>query len=72
MLPFRSASRCDISEWVHYLAFPSAGTQLPKVACIFYFLPLLQERIRRDISEWMRYLRQSIGFDGWRFDYVKG
>ncbi|PRW34079.1 glycoside hydrolase isoform A [Chlorella sorokiniana] len=31
-----------------------------------------QERIRRDISEWMRYLRQSIGFDGWRFDYVKG
>ncbi|EFN55550.1 hypothetical protein CHLNCDRAFT_31136 [Chlorella variabilis] len=31
-----------------------------------------QERIRKDIAEWMRYLRNSIGFDGWRFDYVKG
>ena len=31
-----------------------------------------QERVRKDISEWMRYLRQSIGFDGWRFDFVKG
>ena len=30
-----------------------------------------QERVRRDLIEWMRYLRQSIGFDGWRFDYVK-
>lgn len=31
-----------------------------------------QERVRQDIVEWMRYLRNSIGFDGWRFDYVKG
>lgn len=31
-----------------------------------------QERVRKDISEWMRYLRNSIGFDGWRFDYTKG
>lgn len=31
-----------------------------------------QERVRQDISEWMRYLKNSIGFDGWRFDYVKG
>jgi alpha-amylase len=31
-----------------------------------------QERVRRDISEWMKYLRKSIGFDGWRFDFVKG
>lgn len=30
-----------------------------------------QERIRKDLAEWMRYLRNSIGFDGWRFDYVK-
>ena len=34
-------------------------------------LPALQERVRKDISEWLRYLRNSIGFDGWRFDYVK-
>lgn len=31
-----------------------------------------QERVRKDIIEWMRWLRNSIGFDGWRFDFVKG
>lgn len=31
-----------------------------------------QERLRKDIIEWMRYLRNSIGYDGWRFDFVKG
>jgi alpha-amylase len=30
-----------------------------------------QERVRKDIIEWMRYLRNSIGYDGWRFDFVK-
>jgi hypothetical protein len=41
-------------------------------ACPFPMLcPALQERVRKDISEWLRYLRNSIGFDGWRFDYVK-
>ena len=31
-----------------------------------------QEKVRKDIIEWMRWLRNSIGFDGWRFDFVKG
>ncbi|KDD74952.1 hypothetical protein H632_c966p0, partial [Helicosporidium sp. ATCC 50920] len=31
-----------------------------------------QERLRRDLTEWMSWLRHGIGFDGWRFDYVKG
>jgi len=31
-----------------------------------------QESIRKDIIEWLRYLRKSIGFDGWRFDFVRG
>lgn len=48
-------------------AMPTVAASLPCPAG-----HLAQERIRRDISEWMRYLRQSIGFDGWRFDYVKG
>lgn len=34
-------------------------------------LPTWQDEVRKDIVEWMRYLRNSIGFDGWRFDYVK-
>lgn len=26
----------------------------------------------QDIVQWMKYLRNSIGFDGWRFDFVRG
>jgi len=32
----------------------------------------VQERIQNDIIEWLRFLKQSIGFDGWRFDFVRG
>eukprot|EP00210_Caulerpa_lentillifera_P006145 g5872.t1 len=28
--------------------------------------------IRNDLINWLKFLRQSIGFDGWRFDFVKG
>lgn len=31
-----------------------------------------QERVREDLKKWLKWLRTSIGFDGWRFDYVKG
>eukprot|EP00201_Polytomella_parva_P006777 CAMPEP_0175085634 /NCGR_PEP_ID=MMETSP0052_2-20121109/28778_1 /TAXON_ID=51329 ORGANISM="Polytomella parva, Strain SAG 63-3" /NCGR_SAMPLE_ID=MMETSP0052_2 /ASSEMBLY_ACC=CAM_ASM_000194 /LENGTH=746 /DNA_ID=CAMNT_0016357679 /DNA_START=151 /DNA_END=2387 /DNA_ORIENTATION=- len=31
-----------------------------------------QERIRKDLIEWLRFLRHAIGFDGWRFDFVRG
>lgn len=30
-----------------------------------------QDKIRRDIIEWLLWLRNSIGFAGWRFDFVK-
>lgn len=32
----------------------------------------MQEKIREDIIEWLRFLKNSIGFDGWRFDFVRG
>jgi alpha-amylase len=32
----------------------------------------LQERIQNDIIEWLRFLKNSIGFDGWRYDFVRG
>lgn len=28
--------------------------------------------VRNDISAWMNWLKNSIGFDGWRYDYVRG
>ncbi|KAF8066365.1 AMY2 [Scenedesmus sp. PABB004] len=31
-----------------------------------------QESIRTDVIEWLRFLKNSIGFDGWRFDFVRG
>jgi hypothetical protein len=30
-----------------------------------------QEFVRNDIIEWLQYL-QGYGFDGWRFDFVRG
>ncbi|KAK9829872.1 hypothetical protein WJX72_008358 [[Myrmecia] bisecta] len=31
-----------------------------------------QDRVRKDITQWMAWLRKNVGFDGWRFDFVKG
>lgn len=30
-----------------------------------------KEQVREDLKKWLKWLRNSIGFDGWRFDYVK-
>ena len=30
-----------------------------------------QERVRRDLTEWLLFLRDT-GFDGWRLDFVRG
>ena len=35
-------------------------------------MPCLQERVRKDLAAWLSFLRRNVGFDGWRFDYVKG
>lgn len=31
-----------------------------------------QDFVKRDLSEWLVWLRTQIGFDGWRLDFVKG
>ncbi|XP_024995287.1 alpha-amylase 3, chloroplastic [Cynara cardunculus var. scolymus] len=31
-----------------------------------------QEFVRKDLGEWLRWLRKEIGYDGWRLDYVRG
>ncbi|MQL90766.1 hypothetical protein Taro_023367 [Colocasia esculenta] len=31
-----------------------------------------QEFVRRDLKEWLCWLREEIGYDGWRLDFVRG
>ncbi|PIA62527.1 hypothetical protein AQUCO_00200499v1 [Aquilegia coerulea] len=31
-----------------------------------------QEFVRKDLKEWLCWLRKEIGYDGWRLDYVRG
>ncbi|KAI3688989.1 hypothetical protein L2E82_46935 [Cichorium intybus] len=32
----------------------------------------LNPRVQKELSDWMNWLKTEIGFDGWRFDMVKG
>lgn len=44
------------------------------VGDIFHAAPNIdhsQEFVRKDIKEWLNWLRSDIGFDGWRLDFVK-
>eukprot|EP00891_Asterochloris_glomerata_P008154 jgi/Astpho2/8154/e_gw1.00120.89.1_t len=31
-----------------------------------------QDFVRSDLTEWLQWMRNEIGFDGWRFDFVRG
>ncbi|KAL3840396.1 hypothetical protein ACJIZ3_024987 [Penstemon smallii] len=32
----------------------------------------LNPRVQKELSDWLNWLKTNIGFDGWRFDFVKG
>ncbi|MED6157768.1 hypothetical protein PIB30_026437 [Stylosanthes scabra] len=32
----------------------------------------LNPQVQQDLSDWMNWLKTEIGFDGWRFDFVRG
>ncbi|PSR87722.1 Alpha-amylase [Actinidia chinensis var. chinensis] len=47
----------------------------PSSGDIFHAAPNIdhsQDFVRRDIKEWLNWLRNDIGFDGWRLDFVRG
>jgi len=46
----------------------SQGDNFPAAPNIDHSQPF----VRRDIREWLAWLREEVGFDGWRLDYVRG
>jgi alpha-amylase len=52
-----------------------AGTGNASTGEIFHAAPNIdhnQEFVRHDLTNWMKWLRLDIGFDGFRFDFVRG
>ncbi|CAN6470238.1 unnamed protein product [Victoria cruziana] len=51
------------------------GRGNPSSGDIFHAAPNIdhsQEFVRKDIKVWLNWLRNDIGFDGWRLDFVRG
>ncbi|XP_075105701.1 uncharacterized protein LOC107760700 isoform X1 [Nicotiana tabacum] len=51
------------------------GRGNPSSGDIFHAAPNIdhsQEFVRQDVKEWLNWLRNDIGFDGWRLDFVRG
>ncbi|XP_039068556.1 uncharacterized protein LOC120214821 [Hibiscus syriacus] len=51
------------------------GRGNPSSGDIFHAAPNVdhsQDFVRRDIKEWLNWLRNEIGYDGWRLDFVRG
>ncbi|XP_050380889.1 uncharacterized protein LOC126798094 [Argentina anserina] len=51
------------------------GRGNPSSGDIFHAAPNVdhsKDFVRKDIKEWLNWLRSDIGFDGWRLDFVRG
>jgi len=55
-------------EWSGAKGHPDTGKGVPFGRDIDHTQPFVQ----KDINDWMNWLRSEIGYDGWRYDFVRG
>lgn len=61
-------SVCSDDEWGKGIGASDSGKGVPFARDIDHGKPYVQQ----GIIKWMNWLRTSIGYDGWRYDYARG
>jgi alpha-amylase len=59
---------CSNDEWPYAKGAPDTGAGFPAARDIDH----TNAAVNKSISDWMLWLRNTVGYDGWRYDYVKG
>ena len=59
---------CSDDEWGHGKGAPDTGLGVPFARDLDH----ANATVQRDITAWMTWLRTSIGYDGWRYDFARG
>ena len=59
---------CSNDEWTGHCGGNDTGDSYAAARDIDH----TNSQVRADITAWLQWLKGTIGFDGWRYDYVKG